>query len=93
MDKGSSFKIDPDFSITENIIEAAQKQKFITDLAINEIEGGFYITVKFTWSGEKKWYLTTRRDRDCPRIFKSLSRLNEYLKEKVYTNELKIVRL
>ena len=92
MNNGSSLKIDPDFALTENVIETSQKQNFITELVIHEVDDGFYITVKLTWSGDKIWYLTTRRDKDSPRIFKSLSRLNEYLKEKVYTKELKIVR-
>lgn len=93
MNKGSSLKIDPDYALTENVIETSHKQDFITKLVIHEIDDGFYITVKLTWSGEKIWYLTTRRDKHSPRIFKSLSRLNDYLKEKVYTKELKIVRL
>jgi hypothetical protein len=92
MNNGSSLKIDPDFALTENVVEASHKQNFITELVIHEVDDGFYITVKLAWSGDKIWYLTTRRDKDSPRIFKSLSRLNEYLKEKVYTKELKFIR-
>lgn len=94
MNKGSSLKIqiDPDLAITENVIETSHQQGFITELIIYEVDGGFYITVKLTWSGDKVWYLTTRREKDTPRIFKSLNTLNDYLREKVYTKELKIVR-
>lgn len=90
--KGSIIKINPELAVTENVLETSQTQGFITELVIHEANEGFYITVKFTWSADKIWYLTTRREKETPRIFRSLSRLNEYLKEKVYTKELKIVR-
>lgn len=88
----SSLKIDPDFSIVETVIENSHKHNYVYDLSIHEIDEGFYITVRLTWSGSKIWYLTTRRDRYTPRIFKSLSRLNDYLKEKLYTHEVKLIR-
>ncbi|MDV7561162.1 hypothetical protein R4576_18350 [Acinetobacter baumannii] len=92
MNKSVELKIDSDLSITEQILESSHKQGFITELTINEVPEGFYLTVTLTWSGTKVWYLTTRREKDTPRIFKNLDRLNEYLKDKVFTEEVKIVR-
>ncbi len=45
------------------------------------------------WHGQKVWTLTTRREKDKARIFKDLTRLNDFLKEKIYTEEVKIIRI
>ncbi|MEA5249888.1 hypothetical protein [Xanthomonas fragariae] len=42
----------------------------------------FYILSQLLAEPGKEWYLTTRRDRESPRLFKDLKRLNEYLQEK-----------
>ncbi len=42
---------------------------------------GFYLLVEFKWAMGKEWYLTTRRVRTHPKIYKDLNRLNDYLKE------------
>jgi len=85
--------IDPDFSISEVVLEESNKQGFIKELIINEFEGGFFITAKLAWSGQKVWTLTTGREKDKARIFKDLTRLNDFLKEKIYTEEVKIIRI
>ena len=85
--------IDPDFSISEVVLEESNKQGFIKELIINEFAGGFFITAKLAWSGQKVWTLTTRREKDKARIFKDLTRLNDFLKEKIYTEEVKIIRI
>lgn len=84
--------IDPDFSISEVVLEESNKQGFIEELIINEFDLGFFVTAKLTWSGEKVWTLTTRREKDKARVFKDLTRLNEFLKEKINTKEVKIIR-
>lgn len=88
----SKLNIDPADSISEVVLEESQKQGVIVSLVINEICDGFYLTAKLNWSGEKIWTLTTRRDKNKPRIFKDLTRLNDYLKEKVRTDKVLISR-
>lgn len=85
--------IDPDFSISELVLEESNKQGFIKEIMINEFDSVFFITAKLAWSGEKVWTLTTRREKDKARIFKDLTRLNEFLREKIYTEEVKIIRI
>jgi len=83
-------------SIANSIIEAdlkiAVEQQTITELRIMEIRGGFYVTLKFKWSGNKIWYLSTRRDRATPRVFISLTRLNDFLRDSVPTGEVLLLR-
>ncbi|RMP06152.1 hypothetical protein ALQ30_200603 [Pseudomonas syringae pv. persicae] len=40
----------------------------------------------------KEWYLTTRRDRESPKIFKDLNRLNDHLKEFYPTDSFELFR-
>mgnify|MGYP003591052381 CR=1 FL=1 len=86
--------IDPDFSISEVVLEESNKQGFIKELIINEFDDGFFITAKLAWSGQKVWTLTTRREKDKARIFKDLTRLNDerknlYRRSKNNKNQVK----
>ena len=72
-------------SILETHLASAGRQKLIADLKIMELpEGGkYYLIVVFKWEKAKKWYVTTNRLRDTPRIFKSFDKLNRLLR-KIY---------
>ncbi len=52
----------------------------------------FYILAQLLSEPNKQWYLTTRRDRDSPRLFKDLKRLNEHLKDKYPLNSFTLHR-
>lgn len=68
-------------SVLENDLENASQQKTVTEIIVVETDKGFYVKVKIQFSSAKEWYVTTRRDRDAPKIYKDLNRLNEHLKE------------
>jgi len=82
----------PANSILEGDLELAMQQQTLQKLIIAETPEGFYIIAILKWAKNKEWYLTTRRDRDRPRIFKDLNRLNEHLKEAYPTDSVEIVR-
>ena len=67
-------------SILATDISIAAKQHKLKELKIMETEKGFYIIVCLKWSKFPEWYLTTRRDRTQPKLFKDLDRLNKSLK-------------
>jgi len=52
----------------------------------------FHILVQLLASPGKQWYLTTRRNRTSPRLFKDLSRLNDYLRQTCPDNGFTLVR-
>ena len=74
-------------SILEPELRLAATQDVITSLEILETPHDqaaactYFVTVQIQWSGEKVWYLTTRRDRDRPRRFRDLSVLVRLLRE------------
>ena len=41
----------------------------------------YFVAARMQWSGEKLWYLTTRRDRDTPRKFRDISALLRLLRD------------
>ncbi|ERZ09682.1 TPA: hypothetical protein ACV5IO_005621 [Pseudomonas aeruginosa] len=52
----------------------------------------FYIVAQMLSEPGKEWYLTTRRDRTSPKVFKDLKRLNDHLKEAYPTESFELVR-
>ncbi len=68
-------------SILEGDLEFAAKQQTINEVMIMETPEGFYVIVTFTWATGKEWYLTTRRNRTAPKLYKDLIRLNNFMKE------------
>ncbi len=82
----------PENSILEGDLELAVLQKTIDQLQIMETQVGFYVVVLLRWAEGKQWYLTTRRDRHTPKIFKDLKRLNNHLKEMYSTDSFVLFR-
>ncbi|MCF3642940.1 hypothetical protein LXM94_23525 [Rhizobium sp. TRM95111] len=52
----------------------------------------FYVLAQLLAEPGKEWYLTTRRDRSSPRLFKDLMRLNDHLKEMYPTESFTLMR-
>lgn len=52
----------------------------------------FYIIAQMLAEPGKEWYLTTRRDRTVPKLFKDLKRLNDHLKEAYPTDRFELIR-
>lgn len=52
----------------------------------------FYIIAQLLSEPGKEWYLTTRRDRTVPKVFKDLKRLNDHLKEAYPTDSFELIR-
>jgi hypothetical protein len=67
-------------SILEGDLELAAQQQTIDRLVVMETPEGFYVIAKFLWAEGKEWYLTTRRNRSEPRLYKDLIRLNNNMK-------------
>lgn len=82
----------PANSILETNLQLAIQQQTLDMLKVMETPDGFYIVVNLRWAGQKDWYLTTRRDRSSPKLFKDLSRLNEHLKAEYPTDSLELHR-
>lgn len=82
----------PANSLLESDLELAIQQQTLLKLTISETDAGFYVVVHLKWDEQKKWYLTTRRDRHTPRVFKDLNRLNENLKEFFPTEHVELLR-
>ena len=68
-------------SILEGDLELAAQQETLDKLFAMETPEGFYVIARFIWAKEKDWYLTSRRHRTKPRVYKDLTRLNKYIKE------------
>jgi len=66
-------------AVVENDIEWAAKQDAIEKIKVMETSVGFYAMVRIKWRKDKELYLVTRRDRNTPKIFKDLKRLNDGL--------------
>lgn len=82
----------PANSILEGDLELAVQQQTLKKLTIAETPDGFYVVAQLKWAGNKEWYLTTRRERDQPRLFKDLKRLNDHLKTAYPTDSVEILR-
>lgn len=68
-------------SLLEPQLSEAVKQGMLGALQVMESEDGYFVVIKLLLDINKTWYLTTRRERDNPRLFKDLNRLFQYLKE------------
>ena len=74
-------------SVLEPDLREAAVQGVIADIEILEtrcaadVAPAYFVTVRMHWSGKKTWYLTTRRRRDRPRLFKQIAVLLELLRD------------
>jgi hypothetical protein len=82
----------PANSILEGDLELAVQQETLKKISIAETPEGFYVIAQLKWSGTKDWYLTTRRERSKPRLFKDLKRLNELLRDSYPTEVVELIR-
>lgn len=71
-------------------LESHARQSTLHKLLVMEIPTGYYIVVVFP--GKIIWYLTTRRNRFEPKVFRDLNRLNEFLK-KICINNFELQRV
>ena len=79
-------------SILESDLEISVQQQTLEKFKVMETPEGFYVIAQFLWAEGKEWYLTTRRKRTEPRIFKDLKRLNDHLKETYPTDGFELFR-
>jgi hypothetical protein len=82
----------PANSLLEGDLDLAAQQQTLTKLSIAETPEGFYVIARLLWADSKDWYLTTRRERTRPRLFKDLNRLNEFLREAYPTERVELLR-
>lgn len=82
----------PANSILEGDLELAVQQETLKKITIAETAEGFYVIAQLKWAGNKDWYLTTRRERTKPRLFKDLNRLNELLRDSYPTEMVELIR-
>ncbi len=79
-------------SVLESDLGVAIIQKTLDKVKVMETEEGFYVVVQFRWAGNKDWYLTTRRERHVPKLFKDLKRLNDHLRDFYPTDSFEVFR-
>lgn len=82
----------PANSVLEGDLELAVQQQTLKKIQVAETPEGFYVIAQLKWAGNKEWYLTTRRKRTKPRLFKDLRRLNDLLREAYPTDTIEILR-
>ena len=82
----------PENSILEGDLELAVIQNTLDELKVMETTEGFYVVVLLKWAEGKEWYLTTRRDRFMPKVFKDLKRLNDHIREAYPTDSFTLFR-
>lgn len=82
----------PDNSILETDLETAVLLKAISKIKVMETPDGFYVVVGLKASQGSEWYLTTRRERYTPKLFKDLTRLNDHLRETYPTSKVELFR-
>lgn len=71
----------PENAITEPDLELAAKKEAVKKFYITQCTEGFYITVRLNWRDDDI-HLATRRQRDRPKMFKSIGRLIEHIRKK-----------
>jgi hypothetical protein len=72
----------PENSIVDPELALMAQKGVITEFnIIEDVRGGFYITLRVTWRPELL-HLATRRERDEPRMFMNLDRLVKHIREK-----------
>lgn len=82
----------PANSVLEGDLELAVQQQTLKKIQVAETPEGYYVIAQLKWAGNKDWYLTTRRKRTEPRLFKDLRRLNDLLREAYPTDIVEILR-
>lgn len=82
----------PANSVLEGDLELAVQQQTLKKIQVAETPEGFFVIAQLKWAGNKEWYLTTRRERTKPRLFKDLRRLNDLLKVAYHTDTVEILR-
>lgn len=82
----------PANSILEGDLDLAVQQQTLKKLKVMETPDGFFVIAQLKWAGSKEWYLTTRRERTQPKLFKDLKRLNDHLKEAYPTDSFELHR-
>lgn len=82
----------PANSILEGDLDLAVQQQTLKKLKVMETPEGFFVIAQLKWAGNKEWYLTTRRERTQPKLFKDLKRLNDHLKEAYPTDSFELHR-
>jgi hypothetical protein len=82
----------PANSILEGDLDLAVQQQTLKKLKVMETPEGFFVIAQLKWAGNKEWYLTTRRERTKPKLFKDLKRLNDHLKEAYPTDSFELHR-
>lgn len=82
----------PANSILESDLELSVQQQTLEKLKVMETPEGFYVIAQVKWAEGKEWYLTTRRDRTKPRLYKDLKRLNDHLREAYPTDSFELFR-
>ena len=81
-----------DNSLLSVDLSNAAIQQTLDKITVMETLSGFYVVVQIKWSGSKDWYLVTRRNRNEPKVFKDLKRLNEHLLELCPSTDFKLIR-
>lgn len=82
----------PTNSIIEKELQIAAEQNTIKTITVMEVGENFYLVIEFLWAEGRQWYLSTRRDRNKPKVFKDLSRLNNHLKTEYPTESFTLLR-
>lgn len=83
----------PDTSITETELRRAVQEKKVKRLALIEVKTGFFlIAFVVRIGGVQGLYVTTRRERYEPRVWRNLERMNTWLKELAADLNVVIVR-
>lgn len=71
----------PENAITEPDLELAAKKDAVKKFYITQSTEGFYVTLRLNWRDDDL-HLATRRERDRPKMFKSIGRLIEHIRQK-----------
>ena len=78
--------------IFESKLLVAATHQALMPLIVKDTPQGFMVVAKLNWAKDTDWFLTTRRNRNSPRFFKSLDRLNEHLRTIAPTVPVQILR-
>ena len=74
------------------VAEFADKSNVLDKHKRTGLPDWFYIIAQLLSEPGKEWYLTTRRDRTVPKVFKDLKRMNDHLKEAYPTESFVLIR-
>lgn len=78
----------PVCELSNSVLESELREAAIQDViasveileAMTDVAPSYFVAVQMHWSGKKVWYLTTRRDRTRPRLFRQVSVVLELLR-------------